>query len=121
MAFLALLTKFGPMVMNQAIPALMAMKVIWYYTRNLPLRYSNIFNYNPHNLKFTWYCREELHQAELLLLEEDLLREATDRQEEEAEEEEEEPHLKNIKNINLIVSSKWWHIDANNNYLLGDQ
>ena len=28
MAFLAMLTKFGPMVMNQAIPALMAMKVI---------------------------------------------------------------------------------------------
>ena len=42
MAFLALLTKFGPMVMNQAIPALMAMKVIWYYTRNLPLKLFSI-------------------------------------------------------------------------------
>ena len=43
---------------------------------------------------------------DLLLLEEGLLREAMDHQEEEAEEEEEELHLKNIKNINLIVSSK---------------
>ena len=42
---------------------------------------------------------------ELLLLEEGLLREAMDRQEEEAEAEEEELHLKNIKNIDLIVSS----------------
>ena len=52
MAFLALLTKFGPMVMNQAIPALMAMKVISYYKRNLPLNSATIFNYNPHNFKF---------------------------------------------------------------------
>ena len=103
-----MLTKFGPMVMNQAIPALMAMKVISYYKRNLPLRYSEtIFNYNPHNFKFAWwYYREELHQAELLLLEEGLLREAMDHLEEEAEEEEEELHLQNTKNINLIVASK---------------
>ena len=44
MAFLAMLTKFGPLVMNQAIPALMAMKVIWYYTRNHSLRYYKTFS-----------------------------------------------------------------------------